>query len=104
MRVTLEPRAQSDRPRTAPVREEKVIVGGTAATRKVIPYGALMYDTKGDAWTFTNPSPWSSSDSTRRRGHRRRPRDPVSEGPAVGVLVVTVGATELMGAEHKYGH
>jgi hypothetical protein len=28
----------------------------------------------------------------------------LSEGPAAGTAVVTIGATELMGAEHKYGH
>ena len=28
----------------------------------------------------------------------------LSEGPPPGTIVVTVGATELMGAEHKYGH
>ena len=28
----------------------------------------------------------------------------LTEGPDLGTAVVTVGAAELMGAEHKYGH
>ncbi len=28
----------------------------------------------------------------------------LAEGPATGTVIVTVGAAELMGAEHKYGH
>jgi hypothetical protein len=28
----------------------------------------------------------------------------LAEGPPAGTAVVTVGATELMGVEHKYGH
>lgn len=72
--------------------------------RKVIPYGALMYDLKGNTWTFTNPSPLvyvraevKVSDITGNKVY-------LSDGPAVGTRVVTVGAPMLMGAEHKYGH
>src|SRR5262245_57552818 len=42
---------------TTALREEMVTVSGKSAARKVIPYGALMYDTKGASWTYTNPEP-----------------------------------------------
>ena len=28
----------------------------------------------------------------------------LAEGPPTGTVVATVGVTQLMGAEHKYGH
>ena len=105
MRVTLEPRAaERIGLQTAPVREEMVTLAGIAAMRSVVPYGAIMYDTKGDTWTFTNPQPLvyvreqvvvASFDGNRAI---------LAQGPRPGTIVVTVGASELMGAEHKYGH
>ncbi|HKQ56856.1 MAG TPA: hypothetical protein VJY35_03220 [Candidatus Eisenbacteria bacterium] len=104
-RVILEARAaERIGLRTAQVREEQVRVGGDLVTRKVVPYGAIMYDTKGETWTFTNPSPLTFV------RHRIVVEDVqgdqviLAEGPAAGTAVVTVGAAELMGAEHKYGH
>src|SRR5574341_2163183 len=38
---------------TAPVREEQV----NGAQRKVIPYAAVLYDTQGATWVYTNPEP-----------------------------------------------
>jgi hypothetical protein len=100
MRVTLEARAaERIGLQTAAVQEETV--GGV--TRKVVPYGAVMYDTKGETWTFTS------------QGSLAFVRHPVlvedivgdkailAEGPPAGTLVVVVGAAELMAAEHKYG-
>jgi hypothetical protein len=89
---------------TAVVREQEFTVAGTSAMRKVIPYGALMYDKKGHGWTYTSPQ---------ELVYVRQPvvvervigNDVIlAEGPATGTVIVTVGAAELMGAEHKYGH
>ena len=81
---------------TAAVRE--------VGARKMIPYGALMYDTKGETWTFTSPKPLvfvrEKVVVTTIEGENAI----LSEGPPAGTTVVTVGAAELMGAEHKYGH
>ncbi len=72
--------------------------------RLVVPYGAILYDTKGDAWTFTNPAPLTYVRARIVVEAIDGDRAILSEGPPVGTFVVTVGAPELMGAEHKYGH
>mgnify|MGYP006955656691 CR=1 FL=1 len=86
--------------REAEVREQQV----AGVTRKVIPYGAIMYDTKGETWTFTNPAPLTFVRQRIVVQDIEGDQVYLSEGPAVGTAVVTVGAAELMGAEHKYGH
>ena len=85
---------------TTVVKEEMV---GTAM-RKVVPYGALMYDTKGGAWTFTNPQPLVFVRQAVTVEDVEGNRVVLAEGPPTGTVVVSVGAAELMGAEHKYGH
>ena len=73
-------------------------------SKKVIPYSALMYDLKGKTWTFTNPSPLVFVRAEVMVAEITGDKVYLSEGPATGTKVVTVGATMLMGAEHKYGH
>jgi hypothetical protein len=105
MRVTLDARAAERLGiQTAEVREEKATIGGVTGTYKVVPYGALMYDTKGDTWTFTNPQPLVFVRQQVVVQDIDGDRVVLAEGPAAGTVIVTVGAAELMGAEHKYGH
>jgi hypothetical protein len=104
MRVTLEARAaERIGVQTTRVSEEQVTSGGKTVTRTVVPYGALMYDTKGEAWTFTSPSPLVFVRQHIVVENIEGDRVILAEGPPPGTVVVTVGATELMGAEHKYG-
>lgn len=70
----------------------------------VVPYGAILYDTQGDTWTFTNPEPLLYVRHKVKVEHVDGDQVVLSEGPPAGTAVVIVGATELMGAEHKYGH
>lgn len=83
---------------TAAIRGEEV--GGKQ--RMVIPYAAILYDTKGDTWTYTNPE---------RLTYVRHPITVdrivgdlafLSDGPASGTAVVTVGAAELYGSEIEF--
>jgi len=105
MRVTLDARAaERIGLETAQVREELVTVAGVAATRRVVPYGALMYDTKGDTWTYTSPEPLAFVRQAVVVESIEGDRVILTEGPPAGTVVVTIGAPELMGAEHKYGH
>jgi hypothetical protein len=69
----------------------------------VIPYAAVLYDPAGKTWTYTNPEP---------RVYVRKPIQIaeisgdlayLSSGPAAGTLVVTVGASELLGTEYEVG-
>jgi hypothetical protein len=72
--------------------------------RKVIPYSALMYDLKGNTWTFTNPSPLVFMRAEVKVADITGNKVYLASGPATGTKIVTVGAPMLMGAEHKYGH
>lgn len=105
MRVILEPKAvERIGLQTAQITEQSVMVGGKSEMRKIVPYGAIMYDTKGETWTFTNPQPLTYVRHKVVVENIEGDRVTLSDGPAAGTVVVTVGATELMGAEHKYGH
>ena len=101
MKVTLEAKAvERIGIQTTPVREEMV----GSEKRLVVPYGAIMYDSKGATWTFTNPQPMVYVRTKIVVDRVEGDRVILSEGPPPGTVVVTVGASELMGAEHKYGH
>lgn len=105
MKVTLEARAaERIGLETGSIREEQVTLAGGSATRKVMPYGALMYDKKGDTWTYTNPQPLVFLRQRVVVEQIDGDRVVLAEGPPAGTVVATVGSTELMGAEHKYGH
>lgn len=105
MRVTLDSRAaERIGIQTADLEEALVKLPGLTVTRKVLPYGALMYDTKGDTWTFTNPQPLVFIRHKVVVEDIEGDQVILAEGPPVGTSIVTVGAAELMGAEHKYGH
>lgn len=68
-----------------------------------VPYGAILYDSNGDAWAYTNPE------------GNVYVREPIvvdeiegdaavlSDGPEPGTLVVTIGAAELYGTETGVG-
>lgn len=72
--------------------------------KKVMPYGALMYDTKGNTWTFTSAGPLAFVRKPVTVGDIVGDRVFLTDGPDAGTVIVIVGAPELMGAEHKYGH
>jgi len=60
--------------------------------------------TRRDTWTFTNPEPFVFVRHKVVVENIEGDQVILSEGPSPGTTIVTVGATELMGAEHKYGH
>lgn len=104
VRVTLDARAaERIGITTAPVAEERVTVAHGTVTRDVLPYSALMYDNKGDTWTFTNPQPLVFVRRHVVVEDIEADRVILGESLPPGTVVVTVGAVELMGAEHKYG-
>jgi hypothetical protein len=88
----------------AEVREEAVTIADNSVQRKVIPYGAIIYDTKGQTWAFTNPEPLVFIRHSVTVERISGDKVILTEGPPVGTTVVTVGSAELMGAESKYGH
>ncbi len=105
MRITLTERAaERIGIETVQIREEAMTRLDGPVMRKVIPYGAIMYDKKGDTWTFTNPQPLVYVRHPITVESIDGDQVVLAEGPPTGTAVVMVGAAELMGAEHKYGH
>jgi hypothetical protein len=84
---------------TAPVAEEAV----SGKIQKSIPYSAVIYDANGGTWAYT-----TDEDLVFVRDEISVDRIDgdtayLSDGPAAGTEVVTVGAAELVGAE-RYKH
>jgi hypothetical protein len=70
---------------------------------KVIPYAAVIYDTRGASWTYTSPKPLVFV-RQKITVDRIIGKDAyLTEGPGAGVAIVTVGAAELYGAETGVG-
>lgn len=91
---------------TVTVRESKVTLprGGKSATRKVIPYAAVLYDVNGDTWVYTMPEPLTF---VRHRVTidyiEEGDRAVLSDGPPSGTAIVTAGGAELYGTELGVG-
>ena len=74
-------------------------LSGSAEKQKVVPYAAVYYDGKGAPWVYVNTKPLVFE---RRRIAIERivgELAVLSDGPAIGTPVVTVGAALLYGAE-----
>ncbi len=98
-RVTLSQQA-SDR---LGIQTTAVRAQGGQAARKVIAYAAVIYDDNGDTWTFTNPQPLTYLRQQIKIDVVQGNTAVLSDGPAVGTAVVTVGAAELLGTELGVG-
>jgi hypothetical protein len=84
------------------VRDQRVARSGTV--RKVVPYGAVLYDPAGRTWVYTSPD---SLVFVRREivvDYIEGDLAVLTDGPPAGTRVVTLGATELHGAEFEIGH
>ena len=80
------------------VRIELPLEGG-AEKKKTVPYAAVYYDAKGDAWVYVNSGPFAYA---RERVAVERVIGDLAlltSGPAVGTPVVIVGVSLLYGAE-----
>jgi hypothetical protein len=85
---------------TAEARDEKV----NGATKRVIPYSAVMYDSAGATWTYTNPEPLVFIRQAITIEQISGDVAILTEGPAVGTKVVSVGGAMLYGTEFGVGH
>lgn len=101
-RLTLEQRAV-DRIgiKTSQVREVSRFGGDTA--RRVVEYGAVVYDPKGDTSVYTNPKPLVFVRQAIKVEHIEGDLAVLSDGPPVGTAVVTIGSAELFGMEFGVG-
>lgn len=67
--------------------------------RKVVPYAAVLYGVNGETWVYTNPEALVFVREAIAVDYIEGDRVILSDGPAVGTPVVTVGAAELFGTE-----
>ena len=84
---------------TAPV----LVVSVVGEQRVAVPYGALLYDSHGETWVYTNPTPLVFIRHQITVDYIEGDRAVLTDGPPEGTLVVTVGAAELYGAELGVG-
>lgn len=80
------------------------VKAGSGETAFTLPYAALIYDSHGATWVYTNPEPRVY---TRQAVTVTRIDGAVvnaTAAPAVGTKVVTTGAAELFGAEFDTAH
>jgi len=82
------------------VREERV----AGAPRRVVPYGAVLYDATGRTWVYTSPDSLVFVRHEIVVDYIAGDLVVLLDGPPVGTRVVTLGATELHGAEFEIGH
>jgi hypothetical protein len=82
--------------RTAPVTS----MGLSRRPRAAIPYTAVLYDTNGDAWTYTSPEPLVFVREDVSVARVQGGKAILARGPPVGTAVVTVGQVELWGIEY----
>jgi hypothetical protein len=68
-----------------------------------LPYGALMYDSAGKTWVYTNPAERVYERQEVTVSKVEAGVVTASAGPPAGTQVVTVGAAELFGAEFNTG-
>lgn len=96
-RVTLTRRAAERLDiQTAPVEME--------GSRMVIPSAAWFVQPDGTFWVYTSPEPLVFVRHKISVEHDDGARTFLTDGPAPGTRVVTVGVPELLGAEYEIGH
>ena len=72
------------------------------AQQKVVPYAAVIYDTEGATWVYLNEGPLTFTRHPITVKDIKGDQAFLSDGPPSGSAVVTVGATELYGAESEF--
>jgi hypothetical protein len=74
-----------------------------SGTNMTIPYAAVVYDAKGDTWTYVNAQPLVYQRAAITVDGIDGDVAHLSAGPPTGTPVVTTGAAELYGAEIGVG-
>jgi hypothetical protein len=77
----------------------RTAVATTEAGRTVIPFSAVLYAPSGTTSTYVSTEPRTFEREPIVVDHIEGDRAVLSNGPAPGTRVVTVGAVELLGAE-----
>jgi hypothetical protein len=100
-RITVDPKAVERLGiQTVAVREATV----AGKPRKVVPYGAVLYDADGKTWVYVSPEPNVYVREAITVDFIEGDWAVLKAGPAVGTTVVSVGVAELYGTETGVGH
>jgi hypothetical protein len=75
-----------------------------AVEGNVIPYAAVVYDSDGKTWAYTSPKALTFERSPITVAAIEGDQATLSNGPADGTEVVTVGGAELLGVEAGIGY
>ncbi|MBI4790324.1 MAG: hypothetical protein HY782_25100 [Chloroflexi bacterium] len=81
----------------------QVALAGNGKLSKAVPFSAVVYDKDGNAWTYTNPESLVYIRAPINVDYFEGDLAILTEGPAAGTMIVTVGASELYGAEVGVG-
>jgi hypothetical protein len=73
-------------------------------TQQVIPYAAVHYDPQGETWAYTSPADLTYVKQSISVDYIEGGEAVLSDGPPSGTEVVTVGVSELYGAETGVGY
>ena len=99
--VTLEPIEGTDFQRVILTEKaaQRLDIKTTEVSGISIPYAAVIYDTKGNTWIYTNPEPLTFVRAPIAIDHIEGEQAVLSEALDSGTTVVTLGVSELYGAE-----
>ena len=75
-------------------------ISGTPGT--VIPYDAVLYEANGNTWVYVSIEPLVFVRQAIVIDHIKGNEAFLTEGPASGSMVVTLGAAELYGSESEF--
>lgn len=78
-------------------------VAADAGGTRVVPYAAIIYDLTGAAFVYTNPAALTFQRQAVTLARIEGPQAFLTDGPAVGTRVVTIGVSQLYGAEKGVG-
>ena len=78
---------------------ERINVQTAAVSGTTIPYAAVLYDTEGNTWVYTNPEPLIFVRMPIVVDRIEGEQAILSQGLDSGITVVTLGVSELYGAE-----
>ncbi len=72
---------------------------GADKPQKIVPYSSILYDARGNTWVYISPRPLMYVRHAIKVDFIEGDNAVLTDGPAVGTKVVSVGAPELFGAE-----
>ena len=78
---------------------ERIDVQTVPVSGLVVPYSAVIYDTEGNTWIYTNPAPLTFVRAPIVIDHIEGDQAFLSQGLESDAPIVTVGVAEIYGAE-----